>query len=202
MTQCYAGIGSQFVHDQHFDTMIALARRLAREGWLLRSGAAKGCDSAFEQGAQAARGKMAIYRPEIKPYERSKGYIDASKLPSFERAMQMASTLHSKWEYLSPYVRKLMARNCMQVLGDELDDPVKMVISWARAPVLNDKGLLVDCDGGTGMAVRLAASLDIPVYSLAVEDHRRRLCMYAGIEYYPEPPPPPKPTKSRGGMRR
>lgn len=201
MTQAYAGIGSQFVHDQHFDTLIGLGRKLGSQGWLLRSGAAKGCDSAFEQGAIMVRGKMEIYRPEIKGYERSKGYIDASKLPSFENAMKMASGFHSKWEFLSPYVRKLMARNCMQVLGANLDDPVKMVISWARAPVLNDKGLVIDCDGGTGMAVRLAASLDIPVYSLAVEAHRLRLCNYLGMEPYPEPPAPSKPSKSRG-MRR
>lgn len=201
MTQCYAGIGSQFVHDQHFDTMIELGCKLASQGWLLRSGAAKGCDSAFEQGAERGRGKMEIYRPEIKGYDRNKGYIDASRLPSFDKAMGMASGLHPQWEFLSPYVRKLMARNCMQVLGRGLDDPVKMVISWARAPVLNDKGMVINCDGGTGMAVRLAASHDIPVYSLAVDEHRRRLCHYLGMEPYPEPPAPPKPIKSRG-MRR
>ena len=58
---------------------------------------------------------------------------------------------------MSDYVTKLMARNCYQVLGEDLKSPVDMIICWTP----DGKAA-----GGTGQALRIANDNDIPVFNL------------------------------------
>ena len=67
---------------------------------------------------------------------------------------------------------KLQARNCYQVLGEHLNDPVKMVICWTP----RGSG-----SGGTGQAIRLARAYKIPVFDLgnpaALEEVKQNLSL-------------------------
>jgi predicted Rossmann fold nucleotide-binding protein DprA/Smf involved in DNA uptake len=53
----YAGIGSRETPDSVLENMKILATYLAKKGLVLRSGAASGAGSAFEEGCDKAKGK-------------------------------------------------------------------------------------------------------------------------------------------------
>lgn len=142
----YAGIGSRSAPEAALRLAVHTARYLAKEGWVLRSGAAKGMDSAFEAGCEECE----IFTP------RSSG-VD------WEGAMKLASQLHPNWNGLSHYVQLLMARNCFQLLGSNLDDPVSVVLCWTPDGAETTTSRET---GGTGQAIRLAVQEGIPVLNM------------------------------------
>lgn len=137
----YAGIGSRETPEPILDYLESLAGVYAKRGWTLRSGGALGADKAFERGCDKADGAKEIYRPE-----------DATPA-----AMKHAAKYHPKWIYLSPYARKLHARNSFIILGPSLNDPVDVVICWTRS------GLKL---GGTAQGLRIAEDYGIPILNL------------------------------------
>lgn len=148
MTKFYTGVGSRETPPQILKIMAQLAAVLAADGWILRSGAADGADSAFEQGAGS---KTEIFIP----WPKFNGH-NSQRYPS-ARAMEIAAAIHPAWERCSQGARKLHARNIHQVLGPELNRPSDALICWTR------NGELV---GGTATAIRLAMRNNIPVYNL------------------------------------
>lgn len=150
----YAGIGSRKTDVVILSLMHNLARDLAQAGWVLRSGHAEGADKAFEAGCDEANGAKEIFLP----WPRFNGSGSPLDAPSRE-AHIMASGIHPGWKRLPRSVRLMHARNCHQVLGENLDDPVAAVVCWT----LN--GQLV---GGTRTGIVLAQKHNIPVYNLAI----------------------------------
>jgi hypothetical protein len=67
---------------------------------------------------------------------------------------------------LSYGAKKLMARNCHQVLGQDLKTPVDFIVCWTKNGNIN---------GGTGQALRIAKKLNIPVYNLFFEESFQNL---------------------------
>lgn len=170
----YTGIGSRETPKAIQDMMERLARVLALRGWILRSGGADGADSAFEKGTPADRRR--IYIPWNKFSDRFHGQ-EGAILPekSFSpeicaQAREIASRFHPGWHNLKEPARKLMTRNAFQVLGDDLSTPSKFVWCWAPRAKVKD-GKIIDVDGGTGLAVRLAAYHGIPVYHMGHAPH-------------------------------
>lgn len=153
--------------------MTAAARALAASGYGLRSGHADGADLAFESGASGHAAE--IFVPWRGFNEAGSGALVFDHMPGAAEAMRIAAPLHPRWPGLKPAVRKLMARNVMQVLGRNCDDPVRFVLCWAPDPVLDAGGRVMDTDGGTGLAVRLAHDRGIPVYHWGVADHAERV---------------------------
>lgn len=151
--KAYAGIGSRKTPPDILAEMTSLGMSLGKSEWILRSGAADGADSAFEEGCDIVGGWKEIYLPW-------RGFNDHTSefynIP--EEAYKIAATIHPAWNYLKPWVKSLHARNCQQVLGRTLDDPVEMVICWTP------KGKTV---GGTVTAINLALSRGIKVVNLA-----------------------------------
>jgi hypothetical protein len=144
----YAGIGSRRTPADVLSVMTQIARELDMIGYTLRSGGAPGADLAFELGST----KKEIYLPWAN--------FNASESTLYtvcEGAMDMASHYHPAWSKLSSPVRKLMARNCYQVLGLNLNEPVKFVVCWTP------DGRSV---GGTAQAIRIAKDWKIPVFNL------------------------------------
>lgn len=131
----YAGIGSRDTPDHVLGMMTRLAKRL--NDYTLRSGGAKGADSAFEEGAS----KKEIFTAD-----------DAT-----DDAIELSSKYHPNWSACSKYAKKLHGRNAMIILGENLDSPVEFVICWTK----NGKG-----DGGTGQALRIAKDYGIKIYDL------------------------------------
>lgn len=162
----YAGIGSRRTPPDVLGLMERLARVLARQGWLLRSGHAPGADQAFERGA-GARAQVFLpwssFEAET-PIAAAAVYTEPS-----EQAYAIAEQNHPAWERCSHGARALHARNVHQVLGPNIEERISMVVCWTPDGSLNGRG---PDTGGTGQALRIAASyLDINVVNMQRDQH-------------------------------
>lgn len=176
----YAGVGSRGTDVDTLARMRGFAVELARRGYGLRSGAAEGADAAFEAGARAAGGARAIYLPWAGFNQHATGSI-VSQLPHYAHAREIAQRFHPGWRWLSQGAQKLHARNVMQVLGDTLTTPAAFVLMAAPALRFDTSGRITDCQGGTGMAVRIATAYAVPVYALNHPPHLAYLCEQFGV---------------------
>lgn len=145
----YAGIGSRRTPPEILQKMEAIAKFLAKMGYTLRSGGAEGADSAFERGCDTASGQKEIFIP----WPNFNGRKENIFLPT-EEAFSMAAKIHPAWDKCSFGARKLHARNCHQILGINLDDPVDFVVCWSPG------------NGGTEQALRLARIHNISIFNL------------------------------------
>jgi hypothetical protein len=170
--RCYAGIGS---HETPADTlalMEALAARLARDGWVLRTGLSRGADQAFYRGALASSGRVELYlpRPGFEAGARLGGEasnVHVLSRPS-EAASELAAAFQPHWDRLSEHARALLARDAHQVLGADLQTPARFVACWTREGSLDGQGLYGE---GTGQALRIAHDRGVPVVNLARPEH-------------------------------
>ena len=174
-SRIYAGVGSRSTPQDVLDLMERIAEAMARRGWTLRSGAAAGADSAFEDGAMRAGGPREIWLPWDGFNGRTAGgttRIGRNSARNRDRARQC----HPAWHTLSDGAQKLMLRNVHQVLGPEpgSSPPADVVLCWTP----NGAG-----GGGTGLAVRLARRHAVPVVDLGIEDRRElRAAVDAALE--------------------
>ena len=148
----YAGIGSRKTPKEILDLMTHIAKHMRSFGWVLRSGAAEGADTAFENGAGDLK--------EI--------FTARSNIP--KEAMDTVDKYHPAPSRLSPYVRKLMARNAMQIFGSDMDTPVGLVVCWTPDGANGTTIPTTQRTGGTGQAIRIAAANGIQVLNLANQD--------------------------------
>jgi hypothetical protein len=159
MTQkYYAGIGSRNTPDDILIRMSQIAAYLELKGFTLRSGGAPGADSAFSDGCSAKE----IYIP----WDSFNGHFISPEngviCDLSEKHFELAKSLHPNWVACSYGAKKLHARNTQQILGRNLDSPVKFVVCWT----LNGEEV-----GGTATAIRLAKMHDIPVYNLGKKEY-------------------------------
>jgi len=155
----YTGIGSRKTPEEVRSFMTRLSGSLSRRGFILRSGGADGADTAFEDGVVTGFRKE-IYLPwkgfngnQSELYDCYPGWMT-----------EEASKHHPAWDNLKPSVRRLMTRNVAQVLGRSM--PLKkssFVICWTT----DGKD-----SGGTGQAIRVARSYNVPVYNLRNDDEK------------------------------
>lgn len=161
MPRYYAGIGSRETPRDVCLLMESLAKKLAGEGWTLRSGHADGADRAFERGAG---GKAVVYLPfpsfGIEPYQDDPG------MPVMGQAVCLPQVWESNCRKLveigvrySMLHSKMHGRNWAQVCGLEGEGPSQMVVCWCPEP--NGRP-----QGGTATAVNLARHLGIQVRNL------------------------------------
>ncbi len=112
---------------------------------------------AFEYGCDQSYGSKEIFLPWS-------GFQGRDQHEPFvftrvtQDALQLAAHFHPGWSHCSPGAKKLHARNCYQVLGFTLDQPVERVICWTPR---------ASGSGGTGQAIRIARHFNIPVDDLA-----------------------------------
>ena len=151
MSISYAGIGSRNCPDHVSSFIIAVSQYLASRGFILRSGGADGCDNAFEQGCDLASGAKEIFIPWAGFNGRQ--YLDFN----IAKASLIAKQYHPRYTELSFGAQKLMNRNSCQVLGANLDNPVKFIICYTP----NGSG-----SGGTGQALRIAKANNIPIFDI------------------------------------
>ncbi|HWL53226.1 MAG TPA: hypothetical protein VNQ90_12380 [Chthoniobacteraceae bacterium] len=150
----YAGIGSRQAPPAVLALIVEIAKNLAFRGLTLRSGGAPGADTAFETGCDQGRGEKEIFLP-WKAFNNHASPFD----PPPEQAEWIAALCHPNWRNCNAAARKLHARNCQQVYGVNLDDPVHFVLFWAP-----EKDHSVQ--GGTATAVTLARRMNIPTFNL------------------------------------
>lgn len=154
----YTGIGSRETPQDVLNDMNILGSYLARTH-TLRSGGARGADSAFEQGCDAANGQKEIYIPWP-------GFNSRMGLFAPEGSMDIAMQFHPAWHKCTDGAKKLHARNVPQVVGKDLDTPSEFLICWTK------HGKLM---GGTALAMRVAIHCRIPIFNLAIESEREKL---------------------------
>ena len=165
----YAGIGSRETPPNIQEKMTQIARMLSENGYILRSGGARGADTAFERGAQ--EGKKEIYLPwkgfENNPSPLYTITLDALILANRYHPLPLFSGGALNMKKLTA-LQKFMARNCYQVLGYELNSPSHFVLCWTPDGSTGES--TTRKTGGTGQAIRLAFALGIPVFNMARPD--------------------------------
>lgn len=152
----YAGVGARETPSDVLTLMNNIAAHLSNCDFTLRSGGANGADTAFSVGSNKSEHYL--------PWPKYNGNSSTLCEPSLE-AIEIASKFHPNWGACSQGVRKLHGRNAHIILGENLDSPVDFVICWTK----NGKD-----SGGTGLAIRLAEFLDIPVYNLHSDEIRNK----------------------------
>ena len=124
-------------------------------GWTLYSGHAPGADQWFESGSTRKK----IFLP-WKGFENSDSpFVHEFDSPNGRVAERSVDVYHPAPFKLTTTVRSLIARNCYQISGwnhtpAEMTD---LVICWTKDGTDS---------GGTGQAIRIALSCDIPVVNL------------------------------------
>jgi len=134
----YAGIGARATPQLNLIEMTIASAALEADKFILRSGGAKGADSAFERGVK----------------DHMKDIFTAEDC-SFAAEIY-AEKYHPNWTACSPYVRRLMGRNAHVLFGEMLDTPVEFVLCWTPQGKIT---------GGTGHTLRMAMEARIPIYN-------------------------------------
>lgn len=152
----YAGIGSRRTPGYVQEFMTEISGFLVKKGYVLRSGAAKGADEAFERGVPDGFPKEIFL-----PWLGFNGHH--SELHRITAAgFFMAEKFHPRWHSLTNAGKRLMSRNGYQILGFDLQKPVDFVLCWTP----DGKKI-----GGTAQGIRIAEHYDIPVINLYYEDN-------------------------------
>lgn len=154
----YTGVGSRETPLEVMETMCRLAEWFDLCGFTLRSGGADGADTAFESGAS---GNSHIYLPWPGFNDR---LVFRMSRPSLD-AFRLAQSVHPNWDRLGSGARSLHARNCHQVLGDNLDAPSAFLVCWTSDGCSSDLNRSRST-GGTGTAIALASRSRVPVFNL------------------------------------
>ena len=154
----YAGIGARATPNNILISMSAIAKRLEHQLFIVYSGgAAEGADAAFIATIYFYK----VFMPSnYFNYKKANGtdFIDCSKLPNWDEAMQTVYKYHPNPAALTPFSKKLMARNAYCVLGEDLKSPVDFILCWTpNAAVV----------GGTGQGMRIGKHYNIPIFNLA-----------------------------------
>ena len=120
------------------------------------------------QGRYRQNGRKEIYLPWRRFNENHSPLygIDSNSL-------KMAEHYHPNWNRLNDSARKLMARNCYQVLGDNLDDPVDCIVCYTKTGGIS---------GGTGQAMRIAVDKNIPIFNIQYKDWKQRLWTFMKLK--------------------
>lgn len=173
-SKIYTGIGSRDVPEDVYKLLKALGKKLATQGYTLRSGGAHGCDSAFYEGCKEAGGRSEIFVPWSgfnSLYGENIICLDDIPQTLIYRAEWEARQVHPVFDSLSQGARKLHTRNVFQIRGALLSRESSFVVCYA--PVQGNS-----VKGGTRTAVELAKIYGVPVYNVFDNQHRTRIELF------------------------
>lgn len=154
MTFTIAGIGSRETPKDILKEMKTIGEWCRISGITVRSGHADGADWAFESGAQ----DLCV---AYVPWDGFNSHLDSDAtvvIPKFTKEiMELAEQFHPAWNKLTYGVKKLIARDGLQVLGSDLMTPAKAIVCWTKHSQIV---------GGTGQALRIAQTYKIPIINM------------------------------------
>lgn len=182
----FTGIGSRKLPACQTPFIYYISRYLTMEcGYILRSGAAIGADSAFESGVHSpAQDKCEIYVPTARFKQQGCRKIHVSSMSSRMDALALIEkhSLHENWSQLlsnpaNSYAVGCHLRNVFQVLGELGGKPpvkTKFICCWTPdgAQTFEETSKKT---GGTRTAIRLACLNGIRVINLAREENVIRI---------------------------
>lgn len=154
MNKFYSGIGSREIPNDMGNYIGKVVRFLNKNGYILRSGGANGTDKFFEQYLDKIENNCGkeIYLP-WKNFNGNKSNL----FNLTEEGYEFAKKYHPNFDKLNEPSKKLMVRNCYQVMGYDLKTPSEFIVCWTK----DGKDI-----GGTSQAIRIARDYDIPVINL------------------------------------
>ncbi|MFW5788195.1 MAG: hypothetical protein ACOCV3_07995 [Halanaerobiales bacterium] len=171
----YTGIGSRKIPQDIKDLMEEIGFQLAIKGYILRSGASPGADTAFELGCIRGEGEMEIFLP-WNGFGKRKGddYIISDLLSNYDYAEAIARKYHPGFSPLTPEAKKLIIRDGYQVLGSDLATRSSFIICWTPDGCIGDSQRSQKT-GGTGQAISIATAIKIKVFNLKLLPHRKNI---------------------------
>lgn len=179
----YTGIGSRQCPKDIMKLMTDIAFKLASKGYILRSGAAQGADTAFEDGAKAyaeqvdervVLGQIYIPWDSFTSYDEyyKDWYKVLDRMSTKMAAYKLASETHPAWDKCSKGDKALHARNTYQILGPMLNNPSSFLICWAK---VDKHG---NIQGGSATAWNLAQKHNVPCFNLYRQEDKDRLVKF------------------------
>lgn len=165
----YTGIGSRETPPEICQVMTKLAAKLEQDNYILRSGGADGADAAFEAGVHDNKNKE-IFLP-WQNFNNNKSPLYNYRKEQLDKCRELLSKVCTA-EHLNKMSQgayKLHMRNCMQVLGINLDTPTNFIVCWTKDG---------KATGGTATAIKLAELYNIKVYNLYNRDILNRITNY------------------------
>lgn len=167
MSKVIAGVGSRETPEFILGEMVSVGAWARNNHIYLRSGHADGADWAFESGSDRYCITYLPWKGFNSKLRGSNAHLYILEDPIPRPVLDLVRKYHPAADRLSKGALRLMSRNCYQVLGASLKDPVSAVVCWAKEkPRSSWPG---DCEGGTGFATRMATDLDIPVLNMSRE---------------------------------
>lgn len=145
----YAGVGSRETPPNILEEMTRLAYQLEERGWWLRSGGARGADSAFADGVEE---KAEIWLPWAGFVKNPNPKHIYHVIGDDGEAAKSVDKYHPKSCSLSKAGRSLMMRNWRQIMPDS-----EFVVCWTPEGKVR---------GGSGQVLRIAADYGIPVFNM------------------------------------
>lgn len=167
MSKFLIGIGSRDTPQEYIEILYNIGAYFAKQGYVLRSGGAKGADSAFEAAYNSVGGKKEIYLPW-------QGFNN-NPSPLYgvcSKALKMGAENHKYWASLNEAAEKLIARNCYQVLGKSLNKPADILICYTEAEGVGQ--------GGTCFTLNLARKNNIECYNIFKDEDLEYLRLNCG----------------------
>lgn len=165
----YAGIGSRNITDEEKFIIYNIAFQL-KDNFIVYSGNANGSDITFQKGSI---GNCVIYLPykkfNINAYDAWNNSVDSIVCGDTKEGLKAAKEFHPAYDSLTYNTKPLMIRNFHQVNGIGFYPPVKFVICCADE---DDNGNVI---GGTGQAVRIAKSRNIPCINIRTQYNFEKL---------------------------
>ena len=166
----FTGVGSRGIDSDTYYAITQASAALLHMGLGLRSGAAQGADTAFEEPFIGRDTQIFL------PWARYNGHASEHyNIPP--RAFEIAESVYiHDWQRIKPSIQKLMARNVQQVLGPTLTkgEESLFVLCWTKDGC--------DCHeyrqpqtGGTGQAISVASQFDIPVINMYNDNWKIKL---------------------------
>lgn len=188
-----SGIGSRETPAPDGSRMTSFAHSVTNNGGIIRSGGAPGADTFFASGVSAPN-RQEIFLPfkNFNGVQSGVGVYLLQELHIKKRhaAEKIAEMFHPNWVAVqrNPTVVALMTRNVFQVLGCNLNTPSDLLVMWAKGTrnsvaKKDANNRIADVAGGTGLAVRLAAFLEIPVLHTSLGEHIDLLVQYENGDF-------------------
>jgi len=174
----WCGVGSRDVPEPMVPFLVWAGKCMALLGGVLSTGDATGSDQHFltgyDQGKSETMPPAQIYYTCKKnqrnlTHDPVKGHHEAERYGTHDASKAMAFKARGSFEGLFESGIGLHSRNPMQVLSHTLEDPVWVVLFYAR-PV----GKQGKVDGGTNTAVQVAKMNNIKQVNLYVAEEREK----------------------------
>jgi hypothetical protein len=152
----YAGIGSRQTPPDIIKIMEDIATLMAIDGHICNTGAARGADQAFANGANKVRGPIELFLPWGNYEAAWVATLHNKNITVFHdktriKAAESVHKYHPGAAKLTQGAFKLHARNYLIIEG------CRLIICWTVGG---------QPTGGTGQAIRLSTALGIPVMNL------------------------------------